>query len=152
MIKNIKLKHICKMRKTIMALLLGLFYLSAPAQSLNNTKYVEIKGVYDFQTTFNQYRLNSFLKFQLEQAGFQVYYDNEDVPAEVKADPCQALKCIVTRDKSMLATRLNIQLVNCNGHLVFSSDGESRLKNHNKSHVDAVKDALEHTVIKKMQE
>lgn len=140
------------MKKIIMVLFLGLFALNAQAQSLNNTKYVEIKGVYDFQTAFNQYRLNSFLKFQLEQAGFQVYYDNQDVPAEVQSDPCKALKCIVTRDKSMLSTKLNIQLINCKGNVVFTTDGESRLKNHNKSHVDAIKDALEHTTIKKMQE
>lgn len=140
------------MKKIIIMLFLGLFALNAQAQSLTNTKYVQVKGVYDFQTEFNQYRLNSFLKYQLEEAGFEVYYDDQEVPADVIADPCKELECIVKRDKSMLSTKLTIELINCKGDVVFSAEGESRLKKHSKSHVDAVKDALEHTAIKNMQE
>ncbi len=139
------------MKKILFMAFLSIFALNAQAQSLTNTKIVQVKSVYDFQTEFNEYRVNSFLKYQLEEAGFQVYYDTQETPAEVKTDPCKELKCIVTRDKSMLATKLNIKLINCKGDVVFNTDGESRLKMRNKSHVDAIKNALEHSTLKNLK-
>ncbi|HLV51461.1 MAG TPA: hypothetical protein VKY44_05840 [Flavobacterium sp.] len=139
------------MKKILFMAFLSVFALNVQAQSLTNTEIVQVKGIYDFQTEFNEYRVNSFLKYQLEEAGFQVYYDTQEMPAEVKADPCKELKCIVTRDKSMLATKLNIKLINCKGDVVFTADGESRLKVRDKSHVDAIKDALEYSALKNLR-
>ncbi len=117
------------------------------AQPVTNTKVVRIKGVYDFQTEFNEYRVNSYLKHRLEEAGFTVYYDMEESQrgkGEV-TQPCNELFCLVKRDKSMLATKLTIQLINCKGDVVFTANGESRLKKRDKSHVDAIKNALEYS-------
>jgi|SRR5690554_3429210 len=139
------------MKKILFMAFLSVFALNVQAQSLTDTKIVQMKGIYDFQTEFNEYRVNSFLKYQLEEAGFQVYYDTQEMPTEVKTDPCKELKCIVTSDKSMLSTKLNIQLINCKGDVVFTADGESRLKKRNKSHVDAIKDALEYSALKNLR-
>ena len=49
----------------------------------------------------------------------------------------------------MLATKLQITLVNCKNETVFTANGESRLKKRDKSHVDAIKDALQYTVLNK---
>ncbi|HLW41601.1 MAG TPA: hypothetical protein VKY82_04470, partial [Flavobacterium sp.] len=60
------------MKKILFMAFLSIIALNAQAQSLTNTKIVQVKSVYDFQTEFNEYRVNSFLKYQLEEAGFQV--------------------------------------------------------------------------------
>ncbi len=139
------------MKKLLFLALFSIFAIGAQAQGLTNTKIVQVKGVYDFQTEFNEYRVNSFLKHKLEEYGFTVYYDTQEVPTEVKTDACKELKCIVTRDKSMLATKLNIKLINCKGEVVFTADGESRLKKREKSHVDAIKSALEYSTLNNLK-
>lgn len=139
------------MKKIVFLVLCGLFGIGTQAQGLK-TKYIQIKDVYHFQDEFNQYRVNSFLKHQLEEAGYVVFYESQELPAEVKIDPCNMLKCNVERDKSMLATQLQITLVNCKNEAVFTASGESRLKEHRKSHVDAIKNALAYTVLSKKKE
>ncbi|WCM43269.1 hypothetical protein MG290_06315 [Flavobacterium sp. CBA20B-1] len=139
------------MKKFLFLMLFTFLGLGMQAQGLN-AKYVQIKQVYHFQDTFNEFRVNSYLKYRLEEAGYTVFYDNQEMPAEVKADPCKLLKCEVTRDKSMLATKLEITLVNCKGNAVFTANGESRLKLHAKSYTDAIKNALEYSVLNKQKQ
>lgn len=136
------------MKKFLFLMLFTYLGLGMQAQGLN-TKYVVVKKVYDFQEEFNEYRVNSFLKHKLEEAGYTVFYDDQELPQEAKADPCKVLKCAVSRDKSMLATKLTVALVNCKSQTVFTANGESRLKKRSKSHVDALKNALEYTVLNK---
>lgn len=136
------------MKKFLFLMLFTCLGLGMQAQGLN-AKYVQIKKVYNFQEEFNEYRVNSFLKHQLEEAGYTVFYDDQELPQEVKADPCKMLKCNVDRDKSMLATKLKVTLVNCKNETVFNANGESREKKRNKSHVDALKNALEFSVLNK---
>jgi len=136
------------MKKLLFLALFSIFALGAKAQGLS-AKYIQIKEVYNFQEEFNEYRVNSFLKHKLEEAGYIVFYESKELPEEVKADPCKLLKCNVERDKSMLATKLRITLVNCKDETVFTANGESRLKKRDKSHVDAIKNALEYTVLNK---
>lgn len=138
------------MKKLFFLALYGLVTMNVQAQSISNTKNIQVRGVYDFQTEFNEYRMNSFLRYMLEGYGFNVYYDTEELPEEVKLDPCKQLKCIVERDPSMLATKLTIKMVNCKGEVVFMANGESRLKKRNKSHNDAIKNALEYSTLKTM--
>lgn len=137
------------MKKLFLLALFSLFAVTTQAQGFG-AKYVQIKDVYSFQEKFNEYRVNSFLKHQLEEAGFIVFYESQELPDEVKKDPCKLLKCNVMRDQSMLATKLILSLQNCKNETVFSAAGESRLKQRDKSHVDAVKNALEYTAIGKM--
>ena len=136
------------MKKFLFLMLFVPICFGVKAQGLN-TKYFPITEVYDFQDKFNEYRVNSFLKHQLEEAGYTVFYENEELPQEVISDPCKMLKCNVERDKSMLATKLKITLVNCKKETIFTANGESRLKLRSKSHVDALKNALEYSVLKK---
>lgn len=139
------------MKKILFLAFFGIIAISAQAQSLTNTKIVQVKGVYDFQTEFNEYRVNSYLKHRLEESGFTVYYDTQEAPAEVKADPCKELRCVVERDKSMLATKLTIKFINCKNEVVFTANGESRLKKRDKSHVDAINNALEYSTLKNLK-
>lgn len=139
------------MKKLLLLAAFGFLTLGSYAQSLNLVKNIQVKGIYDFQTKFNEYRLNSYLKYRLEEYGFNVYYDKEEAPAEVKADPCNQFKCIVEKGKSMLATQLIIKFVDCKGAVVFTAEGESRLKKRDKSHVDAIKKALEYSTLNRLK-
>lgn len=139
------------MKKLLLLAAFGFLALGMHAQSLTTVKNIQIKGINDFQTEFNEYRINSYLKYRLEEYGFNVYYDNEEVPGEVKSDPCKQLKCIVEKGKSMLATELIIKFIDCKGAVVFTAEGESRLKKRNKSHVDAIKNALEYSTLNRLK-
>jgi len=138
------------MKKLFLLAAFGFLALGVHAQSLTTVKNIQIKGMYDFQDEFNEYRMNSFLKYKLEEYGFTVYYDKQAVPAEVEADPCKELKCVVERGKSMFSTKLTIKLLNCKGETVFMAYGESKIKKRDKSYVDAVKNALEYSALKKL--
>lgn len=139
------------MKKFLLLMLFTCLGLGMQAQGLN-AKYIQIKKVYNFQEEFNEYRVNSFLKHKLEEAGYTIFYENQELPQEVKSDPCQLLKCNVERDKSMLATKLKVTLVNCKNQTVFTADGESRIKLRSKSHVDALKNAFEYSVLNKSKQ
>lgn len=136
------------MKKILFLMLFTCLGFGMQAQGLN-AEYVQMKKVYDFQDEFNEYRVNSFLKHKLEEAGYTVFYDDQELPQEVKADSCKLLKCNVARGKSMTATKLTITLVNCKNQQVFIANGESRLKLRSKSHVDALKNALEYSGLNK---
>lgn len=131
------------MKKFLFLIFFVCLNITAKAQ-VADAKYIQIKQVYDFQDEFNEYRVNSFLKHKFEEAGYIVFYDNQELPANVKADPCKLLKCNVSRDKSMLATKLNVTLTDCNNRTIYNANGESRLKKREKSHVDALKNALQY--------
>jgi len=115
----------------------------------SNGKYIQIKEVYNFQERFNEYRVNSYLKHKFEEAGYMVFYDNQPVPDAVKADPCKLYICNVERDKATLTTKLKVTLVNCKDETVFTANGQSRIKRRVHSHVDALKNALEFSTLKK---
>lgn len=136
------------MKKILLLTLFVCLGLSTKAQGLD-AKYIQVKEVYNFQEEFNEYRVNSFIKHQLEEAGYIVFYENQELPEEVVANPCKMLKCNIERDKSMLATKLEVRLVNCKNETVFKANGESRLKKRSKSHVDALKNAMKFSVLNK---
>ena len=136
------------MKKFLFLILFTCLGLGMQAQGLN-AKYIQIKKVYDFQEEFNEYRVNSFLKHKFEEAGYTVFYDDQELPQEATADPCNVLKCNVERGKSMTATKLTITLVNCKNQQVFFFFLKSRLKPRSKSHVGALKNALQSSDLNK---
>jgi len=58
--------------------------LGMQAQGLN-AKYVQMKKVYNFQEEFNEYRVNSFLKHKLEEAGYTVFLRRSGITARSKS-------------------------------------------------------------------
>jgi len=49
----------------------------------------------------------------------------------------------------MTATKLTVSLINCKNEQIFTANGESRVKLRSKSHVDALKNALEYSALNK---
>lgn len=111
--------------------------------SLNNFKYVIVPSKFSFSKEENQYGLNTLAKLLLEEKGFSAYVANEDMPAEIVANKCNALNAEVTERKGLFATRLTITLKDCQGNVLFKSkEGNSREKEFQPAYEMALRDAF----------
>ena len=119
---------------------------SGSAQNLNS-KYVFVKKVYDFQETNNEYRVQDFLKNNLQDFGYTVILEGEQLPNEVINDPCKMLTCNVERDKNMLTSKLIVNLLNCKNNVIFTAKGESKTKLRQKAYPEALRNAFKNSVL-----
>ena len=101
--------------KKILLLFAVLFSLGMTAQN-QKVKYVNLKWAYDFQDKTNEYRLNTALKQKMEELGYIVYFDN-DMPQEVRLDPCVEYVGDLIREKGSLSTELTFVLKDCKGNM-----------------------------------
>lgn len=114
------------------------------SQSLNGYKYVIIPKKYDFQKSADQYKLNSLAKFLFKKEGYQVLFDDQELPADLYENPCLALKANILDNSGMFSTKLAIELVsNCQKTVVFTSvEGKSKIKEYKKAHHEALRNAF----------
>lgn len=119
-----------------------LFSVVGFAQSVNDYKAVIIPLRYDFMKADNQYRLATLSKQNLVKAGFQAFYANEQLP-EGFTDRCQVLYIDVVKDNAFMVTKLFVQLKDCFGQVVFSSEvGKSREKEYDVAYKEALDSAF----------
>jgi len=112
------------------------------SQTVNNYKAVIIPMKYDFLKNENQYRLQTITKINLQKAGFQAFYANETLPAEIN-DRCDLLYMDVNKDNAFLLTKLYITFKDCYGTIIFQSAiGKSREKEFGLAYSDALNDAF----------
>ena len=112
------------------------------AQSVNDYKAVIIPMKYDLQKSDNQYRLQTLTKMNLQKAGFQAFYNNEQIPAEF-SDRCSLLYIDVIKENAFLVTKLFITFKDCNNAVVFKSEiGKSREKEFEKTYAEALNEAF----------
>ncbi|WP_143307513.1 hypothetical protein [Chitinophaga vietnamensis] len=128
--------------RTLLFLVLASF--AAQAQNtINNYKYVLLPERFSFSKEENQYGLNTLAKSLLEEKGFTVFFDNTDIPKELAANKCNALKAEVTERKTLFATNLVLHLKDCQGNELFKSkEGKSREKEFATSYNLALRDAF----------
>lgn len=121
--------------------LIFLFCVSGYAQNeLNPFKYIIVPKKYDFLKEENQYRVNSITKYLFEQEGFETFYQGDDYPEDLNANPCLALTAIVVDDSGMFTTKLFIALKDCRDKEVYrTSEGRSKIKEFDKTYIDAIK-------------
>ena len=90
----------------------------------------------------DQYSLNSLTKGLLEDKGFTAYFDNQ-LPAEVANNKCQALTADILENSGMFTTNLTLLLKDCQGNIVFKSkEGKSREKEFGVAYRMALRDAF----------
>lgn len=100
------------------------------SQSVNDYKAVIVPLKYDFIKTENQYRLATMTKSNLNKAGFQAFYANEELP-EGYGDRCNLLYIDVKRDNGFLVTKLYVEFKDCYGKVVYTSEvGKSKEKDY----------------------
>lgn len=116
--------------------LLGSFSL---AQSINDYQAVIVPLKFDFQKTTNEYRLSTLAKFNLNKAGFEVFYTQEPN----SYDKCSLLYVDVINLKAFLATKIYFVLKDCTGKEIFKSEvGYSKEKEYQLAYTDALNDAF----------
>lgn len=111
--------------------------------SLNNYKYIIIPKKYGFLKQEDQFQLNSLTKFLFNKYGFEALMDGETYPDDLNKNRCLALTTDVIKDSGILKTKLLIELKNCNGRTVYTTQtGESREKDYSKAYSEALRNAF----------
>ncbi len=133
------------MKKTIfLGLTLCFFCSSLLAQkNINSYKYVFVPNQFNFQKSADSYQVNSLTKFLFQKAGFTTFLSNEAIPEDLARNRCLALNVVMNKRSSLLSTKLNIDLVDCNNSVVFSTkDCQTREKDYKKAYHEAVRAAF----------
>lgn len=98
------------------------------SQSVNDFKAVIVPIKFEFAKGVNPYRLSTQTKANLIKAGFEAYYENDQLPAELSSR-CDLLYADVKRDNAFLVTKLFVEFKDCYGKVVYTSEtGRSKEK------------------------
>ncbi|MES2240934.1 MAG: hypothetical protein V4497_11820 [Bacteroidota bacterium] len=128
------------MKKQILFLLL-LVSSFGIAQSINDYKVVVVPLKFEFLKSENQYRMSTLSKFNLNKAGFEVYYSNQDMPTNIGR--CEVLNYNIEKDNAFLATKLYVTFKDCYGKTVYKSEiGLSREKEFQLAYTEALNKAF----------
>jgi hypothetical protein len=131
--------------KKIIILTALLTCLSAFSQeSIKDYKYVVVPLEYDFTNGKDKYRLNTQTRYLFKERGFEVYFDEQDLPEELSENPCLAIYADVKKVKGgFLNTKLQMILSNCYGEEILrSEEGVSRQKPYDLAYSEALHQAF----------
>ena len=130
-----------RIQQAVSALFIFLFCFSGYAQNeLNPYKYIIVPKQYDFLKEENQYRVNSMTKYLFEQEGYTTFYQGDEYPADLNANPCLAATALVLNESSAFTTKLVISLKDCRDKEVYrTAEGKSKIKEFDKTYIDALK-------------
>lgn len=132
-------------KSKIMKKFLIVFLISAygfAQSSVNEYKYVVVPKKFDFLKEENQYRMNTMTKFLLEESNFNAVYSDE-MPADLKNNPCQGLKVDVINDSGLFTTKLKVVLKDCGDRIVYTSEeGKSKIKEYQGAYHEALRGAF----------
>jgi hypothetical protein len=129
--------------KIIALFIAVLFTLAGYSQNtLNNYKYVLVPEKFEIFKTENQYGMNTLTKMLLEDKGFTVYMANAELPPQLAANRCNALKAELADKKGFFVTSITLVLKDCQGNIIFKSkEGKSREKEWQTAYDEALRDA-----------
>ena len=117
----------------LLFLLVGLSY--------SQTKQVVIiKHKYDFQTEPDAYNINNMFKGILLAEGFDVYFDDEELPLFVAQNRCNAINGVMLDKSNVFVTKLKFVLKDCQNKILFeSAEVKSKEKNIQNGYIEALK-------------
>lgn len=111
--------------------------------SLNDYKYVIVPEAYSFLKKPNKYQINDLTVFLLKKNGFEALKADDEFPEDLTKNGCLGLRTDVIKESGFLKTKLKVELKNCNGVTVFTSEiGETREKDYKKAYNLALRDAF----------
>jgi hypothetical protein len=111
--------------------------------SVNDYKYVIVPNRFDFLDEDDQYQLNSISHFLFNKYGFIAIKEDDIFPEDLMFNPCLALKNELIDDSGAFKTKLKIELKNCNGEVIFTSEyGESFDKKYAVAYNKALREAF----------
>lgn len=128
--------------KKLFGLLFCLFSVFAFAQNINQYEFFTVPTKFDFQGSENEYRLNSLLKFRLDQYGFKVSFTTNTLKTNYD-ERCLSLDAIVVNESTAFLTKYYIEFRDCNNIVIFKSDlGTSKSKDRKEGATEALENAL----------
>jgi hypothetical protein len=129
--------------KVIALFISVLFTVAGYAQNtLNNFKYVLVPEKFEIFKTENQYGLNTLTKLLLEDKGFTVFMASEQLPPQLAANKCSALKAELVDKKGFFVTTVTLVLKDCQGNIIFKGkEGKSREKEWQAAYDEALRDS-----------
>ena len=131
------------MKRYLLLLLLFTTLSGYTQNTINNYKYILVPEQYSFFKEVNQYGLNNLTRKLLEEKGFTVYFDNENLPVEIAGNKCKAMTADLTEKKGMFTTTLTLILKDCQGNVIFKGkEGKSREKEFTAAYTEALKNAF----------
>ena len=132
------------MKKLACLLILLVVTMSSFAQSgVDDYKYAQLQSKMEFQEVQNQYRINSTIKFFLEQRGFVVYYNDEIQSQDFASTNCNKFFVNLVKKSTLFSTKVKIELKDCTGKVLLASEeGVSREKELGTAYNEALRMAL----------
>jgi len=128
----------------IVLLLLCLQFKIFSQEAINNYKYVIVPTSYSFLNEEDKYQLNSLTKFLFNKYGYTAFLQTDELPQDLLDDRCLGMYVDVVDDKGLFKTKLRIDLKDCGGNLIMSSQvGETREKEFTKAYNIALRGAFE---------
>lgn len=116
--------------------------LFAQSTDINDYKYVVLPKQFVFLSEKNQYNINDLTKMLFEKKGFEVYYEGDEMPFELKMDKCKALYGDLIAGSKLLSTQMTIVLKNCVDQEVFKSlEGSSKEKELRRAYYESLREA-----------
>lgn len=108
------------------------------SQTVNDYKAVIVPIKFDFSKGVNPYRLSTLTKSNLGKAGFQAFYENEQLP-EGYGERCELLYADVRKDSGFLVTKLYVEFKDCFGKVIYTSEiGRSKEKEYDLAYREAL--------------
>ncbi len=109
---------------------------------LNSYKYVIVPIRFQDFKNDNQFRTSTLVKYLFTNEGFNTVYSN-NLPDELRKDPCLGLRAELIDKSSLFLTKTQISLTDCNGVVVLTSqDGRSKSKDYEQSYREAISEAF----------
>lgn len=111
-------------------------------QKVSDYKYISIPQTFkDFEK--ESYDLDNSLAKALKSKGYVVIQEGKDQwPSEIEKNSCNFAVGNVSNKSSFLRNKIELEFKDCNGKVVFSSKGNSNLKEYKEGYQDALKLSL----------
>lgn len=136
---------IAKLRVIVVSLFFVIHASALVAQNQElSFKKILLPTRFEFQNEENEFRVSSIIKNELEKKGYEVFYADGKVKVNYN-DRCEYASIDVVRLSTALRTRLQIQVKDCDGKVLFQTPDEiSKEKNRPKAHSEALLLCLNH--------
>lgn len=129
--------------KTACSVLLFLVLSTPVFGQLNPYKYVVVPTHFEDFRKSNQYQTSTVIKYLFTELKVPAVYDTQQ-PTDLKIEPCLGAYVRLVDSSGMFLTRVQIQLVDCEGMMVTETfEGTSKLKDYNDAYKEALQNAFD---------
>ncbi len=128
--------------KKISILIPVFFAISVFGQKVSDYKYILVPGKFkDFEK--KSYGLEEALAKALKAKRYIIVpNDREQWPSEINGNSCDVIIADLKDDSSLLRNKVKIEFKDCNDKILFTSKGNSNIKEFEEGFQDALKQAL----------